>query len=421
MSSKVLLLGLVLLLASSVIGCAPVVDDGEVKPPVVDDGEVKPPVVDDGEVKPPLPVIVAFGATPTQISAGESATLLWNVRRATTVSIDQGIGNVTESVWYGVDADGQYSVYSGTRSVSPASTTTYTLTLSNAAGTVTKSVVIIVKEPPPENYLAAYFYEDGNIYLGGDKRPIELINNPDATDPTYAELVEFIKADITDTTIYEEWRYVCADFAEDVHNNAEAAGIRAAWVFIDVGAGHALNAFETTDRGLVYIDGTGLNRWDLMTTAKNPPVYSTYSKDRVAYIEIGKEYGLIDIDIAKSLSYSFYEEHQKKWQEYETKLEAYETELEAYETERYEGSLERERIRAWAAELKEKWQELVELREELGNIRDAPGIVQDINIHWGPDKSDTGPVISGVDISRITESRADIKWRTDERAISWVE
>jgi hypothetical protein len=54
--------------------------------------------------------------------------------------------------------------------------------------------------------------------------------------------------------------FVCADFAEMLHNNAEKAGWRAAFVGITLSGGetHALDAFETTDLGLVYIDCTGM-------------------------------------------------------------------------------------------------------------------------------------------------------------------
>jgi micrococcal nuclease len=100
---SILLIGLVLLLASSVVGC-----DGS------------PPVIND------------FSANPAQISAGESATLLWNVTKATSVNIDQGIGNVPAS---------------GTKEVSPTKTIAYTLTATNSAGPVTKAVVITVKPP----------------------------------------------------------------------------------------------------------------------------------------------------------------------------------------------------------------------------------------------------------------------------------
>lgn len=128
-----------------------------------------------------------------------------------------------------------------------------------------------------------YIIHDGGIEVGGDGEPIELINNPDAANPTYDELVAFIMWDTTDTNSPIEkgpGAYVCADFAEDVHNNAEAAGIRAAWVGVDFegeeyAAGHALNAFETADGGLVYIDCTEV--------------------DCIAYVEEGKEYKWIII------------------------------------------------------------------------------------------------------------------------------
>ena len=131
--------------------------------------------------------------------------------------------------------------------------------------------------------------------IGGDNKPIELINNPDAKNPSYNQLKSFIKNDLTDTHPFIHTYfggYVCADYAEDVHNNAEEAGIRAAWVgiyFKDEELGHALNAFNTTDKGLVFIDCT---EWDT-----------------VAYVEEGKEYGSIDINWASSLDYSFYEEY----------------------------------------------------------------------------------------------------------------
>lgn len=101
---SILLLGIVLLLASSVLGCQ----------------------------APPL--VVEFSATPSEISSGESAILLWGVTEATSISIDQGIDDVSAV---------------GTQTVSPMTTTAYTLTATNAAGTVTKSVVITVTAAPP--------------------------------------------------------------------------------------------------------------------------------------------------------------------------------------------------------------------------------------------------------------------------------
>ena len=52
--------------------------------------------------------------------------------------------------------------------------------------------------------------------------------------------------------------FTCGDYAEQVQNNAENAGIKCAWVGIDFtqGGGHACNAFNTTDKGLIFIDCT---------------------------------------------------------------------------------------------------------------------------------------------------------------------
>ncbi len=76
------------------------------------------------------PTIVAFSASPSGITSGESATLLWNITDATSVQIDQGVGSGL--------------AVAGTNSISPSATTTYTLTASNSAGSVTQSVTVTV-------------------------------------------------------------------------------------------------------------------------------------------------------------------------------------------------------------------------------------------------------------------------------------
>ena len=86
---------------------------------------------------------------------------------------------------------------------------------------------------------------------------VKLVNNPTAKDPTHAELLEFLRRDLTDQHPYKVNEFTCVCFAEEVHNNAELAGISCALVTIDLPAvAHALNAFHTTDRGLIYIDCT---------------------------------------------------------------------------------------------------------------------------------------------------------------------
>jgi hypothetical protein len=75
------------------------------------------------------PVIESFNASPASISAGDLASLSWTVSGASEVSIDQGIGNVA---------------LTGSRAVSPSTTTVYTMTASNAYGSATATTEVIV-------------------------------------------------------------------------------------------------------------------------------------------------------------------------------------------------------------------------------------------------------------------------------------
>jgi OmpA family protein/K319-like protein len=82
-----------------------------------------------------LPRIIRFSAVPGTIMSGQTSTLLWVVENATKVNISPTVGDVS---------------LGGTQDVSPAATTLYTLTATNAAGavTATTTVNVIVIEPP---------------------------------------------------------------------------------------------------------------------------------------------------------------------------------------------------------------------------------------------------------------------------------
>jgi len=89
---------------------------------------------------------------------------------------------------------------------------------------------------------------------------VVLIDNPEATHPSWAELKAFLAQDHTEDHEYILHVYDCSEFSRDLHNLAEAAGIRCAEVQVilkDEPLGHALNAFLTTDYGLVYVDCSG--------------------------------------------------------------------------------------------------------------------------------------------------------------------
>lgn len=79
------------------------------------------------------PRIDRFSASPLSITAGATSTLLWQVENATTVSISPAPGSVG---------------LVGTQNVSPAQTTTYTLTATNSFGSVTANVTVNVTAPP---------------------------------------------------------------------------------------------------------------------------------------------------------------------------------------------------------------------------------------------------------------------------------
>lgn len=99
------------------------------------------------------PTIDSFDASPGSITSGESSTLSWSVSEAATASIDQEIGDVA---------------LTGTRVVSPTTTTTYTLTATNEAGSVTATAqVVVTTEAEYTETLYSIAEEDGSVREGG--------------------------------------------------------------------------------------------------------------------------------------------------------------------------------------------------------------------------------------------------------------
>ena len=79
-----------------------------------------------------VPRVLSFSATPQEIAPGGASTLVWNVENAAKVTIDNGIGDVG---------------LTGSKAVMPAMTTTYTLTATNAQGSVPATAVVTVTPP----------------------------------------------------------------------------------------------------------------------------------------------------------------------------------------------------------------------------------------------------------------------------------
>jgi hypothetical protein len=86
-------------------------------------------------------------------------------------------------------------------------------------------------------------------------------------------LITFIAQDKTDQHPYNINSFNCVNYATTVYNNAETSNIEAATVTLNLRnstVGHAVNAFITSDYGLVYVDCTG--------------------NDAIARVEAGKVY-----------------------------------------------------------------------------------------------------------------------------------
>lgn len=97
----------------------------------------------------------------------------------------------------------------------------------------------------------------GNTCVYGNNGKMTLVNHNDAVNPSYEQLIAFTKENKIDERSYNANSYNCQDFAKAYHDACEAAGIKAGFVGCD-GMDHAFNVFQTTDKGIVYIDCTGV-------------------------------------------------------------------------------------------------------------------------------------------------------------------
>lgn len=83
---------------------------------------------------PNRPVINYFTAEPTTINSGQPSSLRWSVTDATSVEIDNGVGQVSPN---------------GRRAVYPTTTTTYHMTATGPGGKADAETIITVSAPPP--------------------------------------------------------------------------------------------------------------------------------------------------------------------------------------------------------------------------------------------------------------------------------
>ncbi|WP_321418130.1 hypothetical protein [uncultured Methanomethylovorans sp.] len=120
----------------------------------------------------------------------------------------------------------------------------------------------------PNSIYANKVYIDGNEFY--------LINYRNSTDPTYDELLEFIRNDNAG------FLQAPVETAIELHNSAEAAGIKTGVAEIKMynqEYPYIVNVFNTQDRGLIYIQSESAIIMDIdsiVTFSKNKECISEY-------------------------------------------------------------------------------------------------------------------------------------------------
>lgn len=139
--------------------------------------------------------------------------------------------------------------------------------------------------PTPTKETVEVKYGDRRA-VGAQQKPVVICNNINAHNPTWNELIAFLKADRTNDQLCVPGSFSCAEYSVMLHDNAEAKDIRAALVLMEINRDggtlyHSLNAFDVVNDGLVFIDAVA-------------PSWRT-GVDKVVYIEVGKEYKVVGI------------------------------------------------------------------------------------------------------------------------------
>lgn len=208
-----------------------------------------------------------------------------------------------------------------------------------------------------------------------------MLNDPTLKNPTWAELEEFLKQDETDMLVYDSLSFDCTGFAITLRDQAWINGFRCGFVevsFVKEGSGHALNAFQTIDKGLVYVDAIG--------------------NDKIAYLQLGQCYGVITMDAVKSeyidcnrkstafldlltwdtdpilFSYDYYINYQDRFELYRESAKEYNIAIEEYNKGSKEYSY---------SELVDWYDNLEALYLDLGSIfYDPMDIVENVQVYW---------------------------------------
>lgn len=102
--------------------------------------------------------------------------------------------------------------------------------------------------------------------------------------PSYQEVMNFIHTDGTNNKLYNEKTYCCAHYSAEINNKANDLGMMCGLVTIYFSGGevHAIVAFNTSDRGILFIEP---------------------QEDKKVDLEVGEDYWAECVDMSSSRYY----------------------------------------------------------------------------------------------------------------------
>ncbi len=181
-----------------------------------DGGGTLPP--DDGGAATTPPVISFFNASPAGITAGSSSTLSWSVTNAIAVTIDNGVGSVG---------------LTGTRVVSPAVDTTYTLTAANTAyySQATAKVTVAAAATPRPDLIIEDIWKNGTTLYYRIKNQGTASSPATSTKLTIdgvvkaTDSVPSLATDAASTQSFSGYSYTCGGSSDVISVAADSTGV----------------------------------------------------------------------------------------------------------------------------------------------------------------------------------------------------
>ena len=246
------------------------------------------------------------------------------------------------------------------------------------------ALVIVVGASILYNILYPPVWTERLSLLNATSQHIMITEYRYATNVSYDRLMMFLNNDTSDMADYVSPNYTCGDFAAHLHDDAEAQGIRCGIVGVSLNVsgysgldtrymipshpgagdnsdmGHGFTVFNTTDRGLVYIDATGVTSEE--KAQGRQPRYM------VVYFEQGMPLGEIAVNQSESLDYAYYQQKESQYEAYDKKIAEYNDEVQATNAETRAFN---ETFNAYTSDLKAFDEEYDRLSAELNDLKDA--------------------------------------------------